>query len=40
MGMINTRNSAVHTYDDAMVDRIILKVSDVYYNLLFYTKLI
>lgn len=33
MGMINTRNRAVHTYDDAMVDRIILKVADVYYNL-------
>ncbi|HBT88879.1 nucleotidyltransferase substrate binding protein [Desulfobacter sp.] len=33
MGMITTRDRAGYTYDDAMVDRIILKVAEVYYNL-------
>jgi nucleotidyltransferase substrate binding protein (TIGR01987 family) len=34
MEMIKTRNVAVHTYDEAMVDDVIKKVNDVYYTLL------
>ena len=33
MDMINTRNNAVHTYDEAMVDEVIFKTSGVYYPL-------
>lgn len=33
MGMIVTRNRAVHIYDETMIDDVILKTSEVYYPL-------
>lgn len=33
MEMIKTRNKAVHTYDESMVDDIILKIDQKYYSL-------
>ena len=33
MDMIKTRNKAVHTYDESMVDDIIRKIDKVYYAL-------
>ena len=33
MDMIKTRNKAVHTYDETMIEDVILKTSEVYYPL-------